>query len=144
MSVQLPGLAPLAPQEALPRASISLVLGSGGARGYAHVGVIEELLAQGYDIRSVAGSSMGALVGGIVVGCGACVAGAAVGAGTEAGAQANASNAIKSSPTIGINRFIAMYFIELSSSMRFHYFWLSLVCLCSRIMNGSPPLTQND
>lgn len=45
--------------------SISLVLGSGGARGYAHIGVIEELLAQGFDIRSIAGSSMGALVGGV-------------------------------------------------------------------------------
>ncbi len=42
---------------------ISLVLGSGGARGYAHIGVIEELLAQGYEIKSIAGSSMGALVG---------------------------------------------------------------------------------
>lgn len=47
------------------RGAISLVLGSGGARGYAHVGVIEELLANGYEIRSVAGSSMGALVGGV-------------------------------------------------------------------------------
>jgi NTE family protein len=45
--------------------SVSLVLGSGGARGYAHIGVIEELVAQGFDIRSVAGSSMGALVGGV-------------------------------------------------------------------------------
>jgi NTE family protein len=45
--------------------SVSLVLGSGGARGYAHIGVIEELEAQGYAIRSLAGSSMGALVGGI-------------------------------------------------------------------------------
>lgn len=45
--------------------SVSLVLGSGGARGYAHIGVIEELEAQGYAIRSIAGSSMGALVGGI-------------------------------------------------------------------------------
>lgn len=45
--------------------TVSLVLGSGGARGYAHIGAIEELHAQGYDIRSVAGSSMGALVGGI-------------------------------------------------------------------------------
>jgi len=45
--------------------SISLVLGSGGARGYAHIGAIEELIAQGFDIRSVAGSSMGALVGGV-------------------------------------------------------------------------------
>jgi NTE family protein len=44
---------------------ISLVLGSGGARGYAHIGVIEELEVQGFSIRSVAGSSMGALVGGM-------------------------------------------------------------------------------
>jgi NTE family protein len=45
--------------------TVSLVLGSGGARGYAHIGAIEELLAQGFDIRSVAGASMGALIGGI-------------------------------------------------------------------------------
>ena len=45
--------------------SVSLVLGSGGARGYAHIGAIEELLAQGYDIRCIAGSSMGALIGGV-------------------------------------------------------------------------------
>ena len=44
--------------------TVALVLGSGGARGYAHIGVIEELLARGYDITAVAGSSMGALVGG--------------------------------------------------------------------------------
>ncbi len=48
-----------------PKIPISLVLGSGGARGYAHIGVIEELIAQGFEIRSIAGSSMGALVGGI-------------------------------------------------------------------------------
>lgn len=46
-------------------ATVSLVLGSGGARGYAHIGAIEELIAQGYDIRSVSGCSMGALIGGI-------------------------------------------------------------------------------
>jgi NTE family protein len=45
--------------------TVSLVLGSGGARGYAHIGAIEELLAQGYDIRCIAGSSMGALIGGV-------------------------------------------------------------------------------
>ena len=44
---------------------ISLVLGSGGARGYAHIGVIKELEAQGYEIGSIAGSSMGALIGGV-------------------------------------------------------------------------------
>ena len=42
---------------------ISLVLGSGGARGYAHIGVIEELLDHGYEIKSISGSSMGALIG---------------------------------------------------------------------------------
>jgi NTE family protein len=45
--------------------TISLVLGSGGARGYAHIGVIQELEANGYSIRSIAGSSMGALIGGV-------------------------------------------------------------------------------
>ncbi len=44
---------------------ISLVLGSGGARGYAHIGVIEELERQGFEIVSISGSSMGALIGGL-------------------------------------------------------------------------------
>jgi len=43
---------------------ISLVLGSDGARGLAHIGVIEELEQQGYRIKSVTGSSMGSLVSG--------------------------------------------------------------------------------
>jgi len=41
------------------------VLSSGGPRGYAHVGAIKELLARGYRISSIAGTSMGALIGGI-------------------------------------------------------------------------------
>ena len=45
--------------------TVSLVLGSGGARGLAHIGVIQWLTENGYDIRSISGSSMGALVGGI-------------------------------------------------------------------------------
>ena len=45
--------------------TISLVLGSGGARGLAHIGVIQVLEEQGYKIRSISGSSMGALIGGI-------------------------------------------------------------------------------
>lgn len=45
--------------------TVSLALGSGGARGLAHIGVIEVLEENGYEIRSIAGSSMGALVGGI-------------------------------------------------------------------------------
>ncbi len=44
---------------------ISLVLGSGGARGYAHIGAIEALEEMGFNIISIAGSSMGALVGGL-------------------------------------------------------------------------------
>jgi NTE family protein len=44
---------------------IALALGSGGARGYAHIGVINELHERGYEIVGVAGSSMGALVGGL-------------------------------------------------------------------------------
>lgn len=43
--------------------TVSLVLGSGGARGYAHIGVIEELERCGYEIVSISGSSMGTLVG---------------------------------------------------------------------------------
>lgn len=45
--------------------TVSLVLGSGGARGLAHIGVIHELEARGLDIRAIAGSSMGALIGGM-------------------------------------------------------------------------------
>jgi NTE family protein len=45
--------------------TVSLVLGSGGARGYAHIGVIEALEEQGFHIVSISGSSMGALVGGL-------------------------------------------------------------------------------
>lgn len=45
--------------------SVSLILGSGGARGLAHIGVIEVLEKNGFEIRSIAGCSMGALVGGI-------------------------------------------------------------------------------
>ena len=45
--------------------TISLVLGGGSARGLAHIGVIQWLTENGYNIRSISGSSMGALVGGI-------------------------------------------------------------------------------
>jgi len=46
--------------------NISLVLSSGGARGMAHIGAIQEILALGLNIRNVSGSSVGALVGGIL------------------------------------------------------------------------------
>lgn len=42
-----------------------MALGSGGARGYAHIGVIEALRERGYDIVGISGSSMGAVVGGL-------------------------------------------------------------------------------
>jgi len=58
-------LARTAPPKAMTPTSVSLVLGSGGARGLAHIGVIQWLLENGYDIRAISGSSMGALVGGI-------------------------------------------------------------------------------
>ena len=45
--------------------SVSLVLGSGGARGLAHIGVIHYLDEHGYDIQSISGSSIGSLVGGV-------------------------------------------------------------------------------
>ena len=52
-------------QDKTKNKKVALVLSSGGARGLVHIGVIEELLAQGYEITSIAGCSMGALVGGI-------------------------------------------------------------------------------
>lgn len=52
-------------EHANKKPKISLVLGAGGARGLAHIGVIEALEARGYVIASIAGSSMGALIGGV-------------------------------------------------------------------------------
>lgn len=49
----------------MTKTTASLVLGSGGARGLTHIGVIRCLVERGYDIRYVAGSSIGALIGGI-------------------------------------------------------------------------------
>jgi NTE family protein len=45
---------------------VALALGSGGARGFAHIGVIEVLGERGLEIVAVAGSSIGALVGGVM------------------------------------------------------------------------------
>ena len=44
---------------------VALALSSGGPRGFAYIGAIEELLARGYEITSIAGTSAGSLVGGI-------------------------------------------------------------------------------
>lgn len=47
------------------RPSVALALGAGGAKGLAHIGVIEELEARGLRISAIAGTSMGALIGGV-------------------------------------------------------------------------------
>lgn len=60
---KLPEPQPQPSQE--PSRNVALVLGGGGARGYAHIGAIEALLEHGYTITSIAGTSMGALVGGV-------------------------------------------------------------------------------
>ena len=44
---------------------VALVLSSGGPRGWAYIGAIEELESRGYNITSVAGTSIGSLIGGI-------------------------------------------------------------------------------
>lgn len=44
---------------------VALVLSSGGARGFAHIGAIEALEEEGYEITSISGTSMGALIGGM-------------------------------------------------------------------------------
>ena len=44
---------------------VALVLSSGGPRGWAYIGAIEELVSRGYSITSVAGTSIGSLIGGI-------------------------------------------------------------------------------
>jgi NTE family protein len=57
---------PSAPAPDAPnRPTVALALGAGGAKGLAHIGAIEELERQGYRITAIAGSSMGALIGGI-------------------------------------------------------------------------------
>ncbi|MCW3040765.1 MAG: esterase [Solirubrobacterales bacterium] len=51
--------------EAAKPLRVALALGSGGARGYAHLGALQVLRERGFEIASIAGSSMGALVGGL-------------------------------------------------------------------------------
>jgi NTE family protein len=53
-----------------PKTTVAVVLGSGGARGYAHIGALQVIEERGLDIIAIAGSSMGALVGGVhAAGC---------------------------------------------------------------------------
>lgn len=44
---------------------VALVLSSGGPRGFAYIGAIEELESRGYEITSIAGTSIGSLIGGM-------------------------------------------------------------------------------
>jgi NTE family protein len=44
---------------------VNLALGGGGARGFAHVGVLLELAERGIEVASIVGTSVGALVGAI-------------------------------------------------------------------------------
>jgi NTE family protein len=45
--------------------TVSLVLGSGGARGHAHIGVIRALEETGFEVRNISGCSIGSVIGGI-------------------------------------------------------------------------------
>jgi len=45
--------------------NVALVLSSGGSRGLAHIGVINELEKHGFQISSVSGSSIGSVIGGL-------------------------------------------------------------------------------
>ncbi len=53
------------PHEQTTNKHVALVLGSGGARGLAHIGAIEALEARGYTITSIAGCSMGSIIAGM-------------------------------------------------------------------------------
>ncbi|MGZ5048614.1 MAG: patatin-like phospholipase family protein [Usitatibacter sp.] len=60
--------APMESPASLPQANgprVGLALGSGSMHGLAHIGVIEELEARGLAVRVVAGTSVGALIGGL-------------------------------------------------------------------------------
>lgn len=58
-------MTPAGPPKIAARERVALVLGAGGARGMAQIGVLEALQARGFEVVAVAGSSSGALIGGI-------------------------------------------------------------------------------
>ncbi len=58
-----PGIDPARLGRRLARASVGIALGAGGAKGWAHVGVLRSLQRAGYVVDAVAGSSIGAWVG---------------------------------------------------------------------------------
>lgn len=53
-----------APERTSERPTIGLALGGGGARGFAHIGVIRTLLQRGIEPDVIVGTSIGAVVGG--------------------------------------------------------------------------------
>lgn len=65
MAVTDTSIEPRASKEVARKPTVALALGAGGAKGLAHIGAIEEIQAQGFEIVSIAGCSMGALIGGI-------------------------------------------------------------------------------
>ena len=52
-------------QDTIPRKKIGLVLTGGGAKGFAHIGVLKVIEAAGIKIDYIGGTSMGAVVGGL-------------------------------------------------------------------------------
>ncbi|MEZ4917166.1 MAG: patatin-like phospholipase family protein [Chitinophagales bacterium] len=52
-------------EKSTKKTTVSLVLGSGGARGLAHIGVIKWLEAHNFEIKSISGCSIGSLIGGV-------------------------------------------------------------------------------
>ena len=61
----VPSSATPAENKSTRKPTVALALGSGGAKGLAHIGAIQEIEAQGYEIVAIAGTSMGALIGGV-------------------------------------------------------------------------------
>jgi NTE family protein len=62
-----PGVVP-APEIVIPPPKVALVLGGGAAKGFAHIGAIKVLEAQGVDPQIVVGTSVGSLVGALYAG----------------------------------------------------------------------------
>jgi NTE family protein len=67
MKVQDTSAPPAAPEPSTGahKPTVALALGAGGAKGLAHIGAIEEIVAQGFEVTAIAGTSMGALIGGV-------------------------------------------------------------------------------
>lgn len=64
LTPELPSRPPLIPEPKRPEPRIALALGGGAARGWAHIGVLRALEEEGIKVGMIAGTSIGALVGG--------------------------------------------------------------------------------